>query len=58
MLMVIHNLRVSSPPHPLTSRGLRPRYAALRLSQLGAGFARLPRWEREIPSPDPFPDAH
>jgi hypothetical protein len=31
------------PPGPPTSRGLRPRNAALRFSQLGAGFARLPQ---------------
>ena len=30
-------------PQTPTSRGLRPRTAALRLSLLGAGFARLPR---------------
>ncbi len=38
---LFHNLRVSSPCTP-SSRGLRPRNAALRFSQLKAGFARLP----------------
>lgn len=44
-----------APPH---LRGLRPRTAALRLSLLRAGFARLPRWGREIPSPGPNPMPH
>ena len=52
--VVVHNSRVSSPWTP-SSRWLRPRSAALRLSLPGAGFARLPRWGREDPSPDPFP---
>ncbi len=33
----------SPPPRPPSSRRLRPRTAALRLSLLGAGFARLPQ---------------
>lgn len=37
-----HRLLVSSPWTP-SSRGLCPRTAALRFSQLRAGFARLPQ---------------
>ena len=42
LLRVIHKLLVSSPWTP-SSRRLRPRNAALRLSLLWAGFARLPQ---------------
>ncbi len=51
-------LSVSSSPDPITSRWLRPRSAALRLSQLGAGYARLPQWGREtFPKPHPSLDS-
>ena len=51
-------LSVSSSPDPITSRRLRPRSAALRLSQLGAGYARLPQWGREtFPKPHPYLDS-
>ncbi len=39
---VLHNLSVSSPWTPSSSGGFAPRTAALRFSQPGAGFARLP----------------
>ncbi len=51
-------LSVSSSPDPITSRWLRPRSAALRLSQLGAGYARLPQWgRRTFPKPHPSLDS-
>ncbi len=51
-------LSVSSSPDPITSRRLRPRSAALRLSQLEAGYARLPQWGRgTFPKPHPYLDS-
>jgi len=56
---VLHKLSVSSPWTPSSSEGFAPRTAALRFSQPGAGFARLPPcwgWDGRERSGGNYPD--